>query len=400
MSARERTLALAATTRPWATRFVDWVADHGTGMRLRDHSVFERRQALEETYDCLLIEAESSLLDPAFVMELLRLGRAVVGIWDPELPESHALLSSCQVRHCASQSAEPEEIAAAVLAAVAEVQTMAPLASSGVLDADYAQVPTYGVGRIVAVTGAIEGVGATELAVELSAILRRHQQTVILVDADLVAPCIAQRLRMDQTRNIALAADAVSQRQDVSRAVALAEQGGFDVIVGLEHPKHWMDVSPDDIERLLDHLRVRNDNVIVQLGSALEESAVGRHDAARRAIEAATWTIVVAEPSPIGLVRLCRWFADAAELTSPAAVHVVFNRSGDSQRAAALEAELLRTVHPAGIWHLPTDRRVDRARYAGELVHRRSSWSKGVRSIAAGIPLTSSLPRTHRRGTR
>lgn len=394
MSVQECTLAVAATSRPWAVRFVEWVADHGAGMRLRDHSVFERRQALEESYDCLLIEAESSLLDPAFVMELLRLGRAVVGIWDPELPESQAVLAECQLRHRVSQAAEPEEVAAAVMEAVAEVRALAPTGLA-IGEGDYAQVPPYGVGKIVVVTGAVEGVGATELAIELAAVLRRHQQTVTLVDADLVAPCIAQRLRLDLTKNVALAADAVSQRQDLSRALALVEAGGFDVIVGLEHPKHWMDVSPDDIERLLDHLRVRNDSVIVQVGSALEESAVGRHDAARRAIECATSVVVLAEPSPIGLVRLCRWFADAAELTSPGAVHVVFNRSDDNQRAAALEAELLRTVRPAGIWHVPTDRRVDRARYAGELVHRRSSWSREVRRIAAGIPLTST-PRRRR----
>lgn len=194
---------------------------------------------------------------------------------------------------------------------------------------------------LTVVTGVIEEVGATELAIEVTAQLRRRDETAVLVDADLMAPNLAQRLQAPLTANVYAAIDAVQHTLTDPSCLTMIPRGGFELLGGVEHPKHWQDLDPDDPLAVLEALRERRQHVVVNVGSQLEALPSGRHDAARTILRAADRVLVATDPTPTGLVRLSRWMVDARELTEPGRVHVVVNRSDARDARAQLDAVLI-----------------------------------------------------------
>lgn len=162
---------------------------------------------------------------------------------------------------------------------------------------------------LTVVTSALEGAGGTEVAIEIAAQLRGRDETVVLVDADLVAPNLSQRLRAPLT--------AVADR-----------------------------------------------------------------------------IVVVSDGSPAGVVRLSRWMVDALELTQPGRVHVVVNRSDSRDARGQIDAELLRTVPCAGVWHVPSDRRLGRAAWSGTFAAP-GRFTRAVAAVAGGA-----IPRPRPRASR
>lgn len=394
-------VVIAATSREWATRLTEWITDHGEQARLRDHYVFDRAEALERPYDCLVADAASSLLDPSLVEQLHRRQRTVLAVADPDEPGSRDRLADFGVDRVLEASESPR----AMLAAIIEVATTerrfreavttlaADPARAAVNEpaAPAAKPPDGDVASVLTVvTGALEGVGATEVAIEAAACLRARGETAVLVDADLVAPSLAQRLKTPLTANLYAAIEAVAHRLgDLSTALTLADRGGFAVLAGVEHPKHWQHLDVDDVLVVIEALRGSHQQALVSVGSQLEALPSGRHELARALVRLADRVVVVAEPSPGGLVQLCRWMVDAAELTEAGRVHVVCNRSDQRDARPQMEAEVLRTVACAGIHHLPTDRRVSRAHAAGALAQKGRFTKATAAAVQAAIPRTA-----------
>lgn len=391
-------VVIAATPREWATRLTEWITDHGEQARLRDHYVFDRTDTLERAYDCLVADAASSLLDPALIDQLHRRQRTVVAVTDPDEPASHDRLRELGVDRVLN-ACDPPQV---MLAAIVEVATTDRRFHEAVTDldphgepagrtADVPPPPNADVGSaLTVITGAIEGVGATEVAIETAARLRARGETAVLVDADLIAPSLAQRLQTPLTANLYAAIDTVVHRLgDLSRVLTLVDRGGFEVLGGVEHPKHWQHLDVDDVLLVLEALRSSHRQIVITVGSQLEALPSGRHELARSLLRSADRVLVAAEPSPTGLVRLCRWMVDAAELTEPGRVHVVCNRSDQRDARPQVEAELLRTVACAGIHHVPTDRKVTRAHAAGTLAQK-GRFTKAVAAIVDdAIPATN-----------
>ena len=87
------------------------------------------------------------------------------------------------------------------------------------------------------VTGALEGVGATEVGIETAACLRARGDTCVLVDADLLAPTLAQRLQTPLTANLYAAIDAVTHRLiDLSRCSRWSTGAGSSCSPGSSIP--------------------------------------------------------------------------------------------------------------------------------------------------------------------
>jgi MinD-like ATPase involved in chromosome partitioning or flagellar assembly len=404
----EVAIALAATNHDWAGRLTEWITDHGGSARLRDSYLYSRDDALEQDYDCLVGDAESTLLDASLVEALHRLDRFVVGVAEPGRPASRRQLEHLGVDAVIERTAEPDAMLRAVLEVAslrefdALVSDLDPFGPEDVpiepepLD----QVPPAPPSCLTVVTGPIEGVGATEIAVELTTALRRFNETAVLVDADLIRPCLAQRLRAPQTPNLNTAVDVVQRRGGtIAQALVLQKQGGFDLLVGLEHPKHWSDLHPGEVSDVLERLRLIRRHVVVNIGSSLEDlpgAAAGRHAVARRLIASADRIIVAAEPTPIGVQGLCRWAIDVAELTDLGRVHVAFNRGSGREQAEQLERETRRAFTPAGVTLVPDDPKVGRARWSGELVGP-GPFGRAVRALALQATPRLPTPRQRRR---
>lgn len=388
-------VVIAGTSREWAAQLTEWISDHGDGVRLRNHFLFDRSDALHLPYDCLVIDAESTLLDAALVDHLRRRHRGIVGVFHPDEPDGRQRLLDLGVSRAMSAADPPQAILDAVVEAasterrfhetVSELDDPESTAPADPNHSADAQVPHS---VLTVVTGAIEGVGATEVAIEVAAQLRRRDETVVLVDADLVAPSLAQRLQAPLTANVYAAIDAVQHTlTDPTACLTAIPRGGFELLGGVEHPKHWQDLDPDDLMAVVDTLRERRQHVVVNIGSQLEALPSGRHETARTLVRAADRVVVVTDPTPTGLVRVSRWMVDARELTEPGRMHVVVNRSDSRDARPQLDAELLRTVECAAVWHVPSDRRLRRAVWDGGLAAP-GKFTKAVAALTA-----SAVPR-------
>jgi MinD-like ATPase involved in chromosome partitioning or flagellar assembly len=224
---------------------------------------------------------------------------------------------------------------------------------------------------VILVTGASEGVGATELAIELAAAMRRRDKSVVLVDADLVAPSLAQRLFVApsdiRTSNMLTAIDAVHRGSGSLNACVTETTAGCGLVCGLEQPGAWETVAPVEVAGVVAELSTRFTYTIVQTAAPIEDLPSGRHAVARRLLQAADRVLVTADANPVGLQRLTRWMWYASSLLEPSAVHVVCNHSHPETRAD-IEREVLRTLAHHSISHLPADGRVRTAAWALELV--------------------------------
>lgn len=384
-------VVIAVTHQEWAGRLATWIADHADDAHLRDHHVFYRGDALEHDYDCLVCDADSSLLDTALVRELHRRGRTVVGVTDAHVPHGQQRLEDLGVDRGVDKTASAAEMAAVIVDVARTREDFAAVV--GDLDVPYPELEETAeaaqVGSCVtAVAGAGGGVGATELAIEAAVALRRRGETTTLVDADLVAPSLAQRLGLPWHVNLNTAVDAVVHGTGtLAGTLVPSPTGGFDALVGIE-PRKWADLDPDDLVEVLKAMSQIRQHTLAIVGPSLEDTTGGRHAGARAAVGAADRVVVAAEATPIGLERLTRWLVDAAELTDLARVHVAFSCSPGGDGAAQLDHELARAAAVAGISHIPADRKVIRARWAGDVV-RRGRFTRAVGKLAA-----ASLPRT------
>lgn len=397
-------VVIAATSHAWAAQLTEWITDHGDGVRLRNHFLFDRSDALHLPYDCLVIEAESSLLDEALVEELRRRHRCIVGVFHPDEPAGRQRLGDLGVDWIVAATDPPQDILDAATQVASNEQrfrdAVTDLASPATIPQSATQEtrPEHAAGSVLTVvTGALEGVGSTEVAIEVTAQLRRRGETAVLVDGDLIAPNLAQRLQTPITANLFAAIDAVRHTlTDPTAALTPIPPAGFELLGGVEHPKHWQDLDPDDLLAVLDTLRARRQHVVVNVGSQLEALPCGRHETARAIVRAADRILVVTDPTPAGLVRLSRWTVDARELTESGRINVVVNRSDLRDTRPQFEEELLRTVECAGVSHVPSDRRLSRAVWAG-LLPAPGKFTKAVAALTRrAVPHTAAAGETRR----
>lgn len=404
MPGRPVAVVVAVTNEPWAGRLAGWIADHADDALLRDHYVFDREEALAQDYDCLVCDADASLLNAALVRQLHRHGRTVVGVTDPSVAHARERLDDLGVDRAVAKDASPAEMLDVIVDVARTRQDFdavvdgLDVASEPGVDSE----PGEGLvgGCLTAVAGAGGGVGASEVAIETAVALRRRGETTTLVDADLTAPSAAQRLRLPWEANLNTAIDAVVHGSGtLAGALVASSTGGFDVLVGIE-PRKWADLHADEVGEVLDAMRALRQHTVATVGPCLEESPGGRHAVARAAVRDADRVVVVAHATPVGVERLSRWLVDAGELTDLSRVHVAFNRSPGGDAAAQLDHELLRTAAVAGVSHLPADRKVTRACWSGE-VARPGRFTRAVRKqLAPSLPrITTATPSRRRPGT-
>lgn len=366
-------IAIVVSPRSWAERLHRFTADHG-GARVRAR-VLEAREAIDNDYAVLVVEDLTSFLTPRAIEELHARGRRILGVFEPAEPWGRQRLEELGVDETAPTDTAPEELLRIIESLAAgieldrEIIALVDEPEAGPSPGS-APVPDRR-GAMTVLAGPAGGPGATEVAVGLAAELARQGEHVVLVDADEVAPSLAQRLGLALHPNLRTAIDAVEHRAgDLARSLQRIARAPVDVLTGLADPSDRNDIRASELIAVLDELSARYTSVIVNVGPLLE---VGRHDS-RRGLTAASMgradrVVGIGAPTPVGVARLLAWTADVRSVAPLAPLHLAVNRTPPGRfKRGELAQEIRRTVHVRSLVFLPEDTRVERAAWDGRVV--------------------------------
>ncbi|HEX6287384.1 MAG TPA: hypothetical protein VFZ80_07850 [Acidimicrobiia bacterium] len=343
-------IALAASAREWPDRLHRFLLDHGGG-RIVDR-VMSADQAVQSSFDVLLIDDVCSFLSPRLVRDVNVRGGEMVGVFAPEDgSDAKRRLLECGISDVIETDASPEEFVEKVR------QT---LDHRSVAEVDQREDSSIiGIG----VTGPSEGVGMTEVAISLAWALSDRVRTA-LVDMDPVWPSVAQRLDLGLHPNIRTAIDHSLHNPD-RLAESIHEVGEISVVGGRADGSTVSPVSRHDSMALLDALGAIADVVVADLGplGQMEGGLLREFDT----------VIVVGTGGPVGVSRLIRGVGDVRAVAADRPVLAVVNQPG---RGAFRQSETLRELSSAfpdlAVLILPFDRKIAEAAWDGELASGRS----------------------------
>lgn len=277
-------------------------------------------------------------------------------------------------------------------------------------------------GVVVAVWGPHGAPGRSTVAIQLAAMLAAPGRAVALVDADTHAPAIAPLLGLtDDGPGIAAACRrAEFGTLDEAELTRLSSPvstgaGSIDVLVGINRPSRWPELSATRLRAALTACRGWADVTVVDVAASLDGdeelmsdlAAPQRNAAAFAALDSADRIVAVASAEPLGIARFVRGYAELRAVVGSAPVTVLINRmrpgplglDGRRQIRAALD----RFSGIGDMRFLPFDpRAVD-----GALLHARpvsdvaprSSFAAAMRPVAAALE-TPARPETDETWTR
>jgi len=398
-------IAIGVSHRPWAQQLFRHVADHG-GAVVRTRVLVEE-DALDSTYAVLVVDDTASVLTSRLVAELHRRDRRVIAVHAAGDHGAREALTRLGVDAAVPDSVLPEELVDAIAA-------LAPEPGGGVEDPfaaiarelghelpgnaepapheEPARHPARGLVTVVlAVSG---GAGATEVALALAGALGARGERTVLVDADEVAPSVAQRLAQPLVPNLRNAVDALERgvgRLEESLVALPRRDGGFELLCGLANPRDWPDLRPDSVAEVVGELARAHGQVLVNAGPRTEEvvapGGLARHGITRAMVQLADHLVVVGGATPIGLARLLGWLGDHADLARSKPLHVVLNQAPQGMfKRSELEREVLRSFLPSSLHLLPADKRVEEAVWNGHTVPG-GPFQKAVQSLGAELPV-------------
>jgi MinD-like ATPase involved in chromosome partitioning or flagellar assembly len=355
-------LALAASPRVWSERLHRFLIDHG-GARVRTQ-VISGDDALAESYHVLVVDDICSFLTPRLVDEVQRRGRFVLGVYEKEDqgPARNRLLGM-GVDGVIEAESEPEEFLEVIARfSVPTLQVEVPRPQIQPKSAD---------GVVIAVGSPPGGCGASEVAIAIGTRLSEEHGPTVLVDADDVAPSLAQRLGLARHPNMRTAIDVVEHHSGTLRS-CLQQVGRLDVLAGLAGPGDWREVRPSELIAVVDRLHASGVRyVAVNIGSQLEGADRGRHGLSRAVAGRSDLLVAVCLSHPVAISRVLDWAGSVRDLRPDLPIQFVVNRApGSRHRQAEIETELIRTHPGAGVFFLPDDSLVGEAAWSGTAVKR------------------------------
>jgi MinD-like ATPase involved in chromosome partitioning or flagellar assembly len=399
-------IAIGVSHRSWAQELFRHVADHG-GAVVRTRVLLEE-DALESSYAVLVVDDTASVLSPRLVAELHRRDRRVIAVHAAGDHPAREALARLGVDAAIPDSATPEELVDAIVA-------LAPERGSGMVEDTFAEIarelghelsgggepplheepaPRFERGLVTTVLAVSGGAGATEVALALAAALHQRGERVVLVDADEVAPSLAQRVALPLVPNLRNAVDALERGVGSLQEalVALPERdGGFDLLCGLASSRDWPGLRPESVAEVVGELARTHGQVLVNAGSRTEEvlapGGLARYGITRAMALVADQLVLVGGGTPIGVARTLDWLADHADVARSKPLHVALNQAPTATfKRGELEREVLRSFLPSSLSLLPSDKRVEEAVWNGHTVAS-GPFAKAVQSLAAALPV-------------
>ncbi|HZD74635.1 MAG TPA: hypothetical protein VE776_12270 [Actinomycetota bacterium] len=411
-------IAIGVSHRAWAQELFRHVADHG-GAVVRTRVLLEE-DALESSYAVLVVDDTASVLSLRLIAELHRRGRRVIAVHAAGDRGARESLARLGVDAAVPDSATPEEL-------VDVIAALAPDLGGGV-DDTFAEIarelgrelpaggepfheapgPRLERGLITTVLAVSGGAGATETALALAVALRQRGERAVLVDADEVAPSLAQRVALPLVPNLRNAIDALERGVGSLQEALVAlpgRDGGFDLLCGLASPRDWPGLRPDSVAEVVGELARTHGQVLVNAGPRTEDvvapGGLARYGITRSMLLVADQLVLVGSATPLGVARTLDWVADHANLARSKPLHVTLNRAPAGVfKRGELEREVLRSFLPSSLHLLPGDKRVEEAVWNGHTVAS-GPFAKAAQSLAAELPLASTArPAPGRRASR
>lgn len=262
--------------------------------------------------------------------------------------------------------------------------------------------------RVTAVWGPHGSPGRSTLAILLAIELTRLGRRTALVDADTVAPSLALLLGLgDEAAGLAAACRRAElgglDPAELTRLAASVDSsaGTLDVLVGINRPARWPEISGDRITACLQVCRTWAEETVVDVaGEADADEEVTydvlgprRHAATTAVLREADAVIAVASADPLGISRFLREQAEVRRIVAPTPLTVVVNQVRPGPLGLDARGQIRRTLERfAGITEvlfLPHDPRAADAallhsRPMADLVPR-SPLVAGARELAASM---------------
>lgn len=342
-------LALAASAREWPDRIHRHLLDHG-GARVVAR-VMGPDDATSNRFDVLLIDDISSFLTPRLVALVKQAGCGVIGVFDPDDgPDAKRRLLECGITDVIESEADPDEFLRRVNSVMEHHFESVPRSTEEVQGA-----------WSIAVVGATDGVGATEVSVALALSLSSGLET-LLIDLDPVWPSIAPRLDLPLHPNLRTAVDRVLH-DSANLSSAMHELGSLSVVGGLADHGASGPISHTEVAMVLDVLSQLAEVLVADLGSLSNAygAVLPRFDS----------IALVGSGDPVGMARLLRSIDRVLGLIDEESLVVVVNKTpGTRYHQSEVRAEMSAAYPDVPVIVMPYDRRVSEAMWAGSVADR------------------------------
>ncbi|GAB2902125.1 AAA family ATPase [Streptomyces mayteni] len=243
-------------------------------------------------------------------------------------------------------------------------------------------------GRIITVTGAKGGVGATLLATQLALAAQTsggYERGVILVDLDLLCGDVGSYFDVQFRRSVADLAGIADISPQVLGEAVFSHETGLAMLIAPAEGERGEDVSEATARQLLMAVRARHDVVVVDCGSHMNAANAA-------AIEMSDAALLVTTPDVISVRAVNRMVRmwDRLQIRKAQETLTVVNRMS---RASAIQPPLIaritgtqvaRGVIPAGF------RELQEAQDAGRIqdLEARGQVRRAMWALAAEVGLT------------
>ncbi|MDT0442969.1 AAA family ATPase [Streptomyces johnsoniae] len=265
------------------------------------------------------------------------------------------------------------------------------------------EIPAGPGGRIITVSGAKGGVGATLLATQLALAAQTagpFERGAILIDLDLVCGDVGSYFDVQFRRSVADLAGIQDISPQVLTEAVFVHETGLSMLIAPAEGERGEDVSEATARQLLTAVRSRYDVVVVDCGAHMNSANAA-------AVEMADVAVLVTTPDVISVRAVNRMVRmwDRLRIRKAADTLTVVNRHG---RSSAIQPQLIaritgthvaRGVIPAGF------RELQEAQDAGRIqdLDGRSQVRRAMWAVAAELSLTAPEPAAsggRRRGRR
>ncbi|ONK11801.1 AAA family ATPase [Streptomyces sp. MP131-18] len=265
------------------------------------------------------------------------------------------------------------------------------------------EIPAGPGGRIITVSGAKGGVGATLLATQLALAAQTagpFERGAVLIDLDLVCGDVGSYFDVQFRRSVADLAGIQDISPQVLTEAVFVHETGLSMLIAPAEGERGEDVSEATARQLLTAVRSRYDIVVVDCGAHMNSANAA-------AVEMADVAVLVTTPDVISVRAVNRMVRmwDRLRIRKAADTLTVVNRHG---RSSAIQPQLIaritgthvaRGVIPAGF------RELQEAQDAGRIqdLDGRSQVRRAMWAVAAELGLTAPEPAAsggRRRGRR
>jgi hypothetical protein len=399
-------VGLAATKATWSAALRSYLRDHTQGVAVE---VIMDRFGLARSVprlDVLVVDDIMRTFSTPEIATAQQVGIHVVGLYDGTAGMGREHLVNLGVDEVLPAGTPPAELAALILNSRPRRRD-GP--GAGHLIRPATAEPRRSRrrrGLVLAWTKVSGGSGLTEAIVAAGQHLSKRAR-VLVIEADEVGPVLASRLLRSSDTGLAWAVSRAAQGQkglpeglSGPRGDGTVAVGNFDVVCGT--PGAAQVIPAADLLRLVEEAAATYDYVLVETSWLVgAPSGRERFSAARAVLATADRAVVLASADPEGAARLVEWRAAALAAGCKASCWAAFGRARASRYEKSHLASLLQANtgrHPfEGVWFLPEDPTVARARWNAEVVWR-GPWLKAVKALVDAAVAKAAGPAPARAG--